>query len=137
MPTRRQYVAAVPPRLAAASRHAGLSPSTAGSMTRNISGIWKYRYTVTSPQKPVMNPGGRSTPTVLMIFVAKPCVPNEAMNMNARTMPPMLAATPENAMATLRSQRGRCMRTTTRANRVPTSPPSSADTTETLSDSVK
>ena len=41
IPTRRQYVAAVPPRLATASRHAGLSPSTAGSMTRNINGIWK------------------------------------------------------------------------------------------------
>ncbi len=32
---------------------------------------------MTSPQKPVMNPSGRSTPTVLTIFVARPCVPSD------------------------------------------------------------
>ena len=43
------------------------------------------------------------------------------MNMNARTTPPMLAATPENAETTVRSQRGRRNRTTTRASRMPSS----------------
>ena len=52
---------------------------------------------MTSPQKPVMNPTGSSMPTVLTIFVASPCVPRAAMKAKARMMPPMLAATPENA----------------------------------------
>ena len=44
------------------------------------------------------------------------------MKANARTMPPMLAATPENAATAVRSQRGRCSRTTTSASRVPIEP---------------
>ena len=41
MPTIRQYWKVVAPRLTAASRSWGLSPSRAGVKTMTISGTWK------------------------------------------------------------------------------------------------
>ncbi len=59
------------------------------------------------------------------------------MKANARMMPPMLAATPAKAATALRSQRGRCNRATTSASKVPISPPITAVTADSFSESTK
>ena len=70
-------------------------------------------------------------PTVLMIFVAGPWVPRAAMKAKARTMPPRLAATPENASTPLRSQRP-LQADDDEGEHVPINPPSAALTADSL-----
>ena len=74
---------------------------------------------------------------VLMALVRRPWAPRAAMKAKARMIPPMLAATPAKAATALRSQRGRCKRATTRARTVPMTPPITAVTADSWSESTK
>ncbi len=110
----------------------------AGKVTSTMSGIWKYRYTMTRPQneRTVSPWAWRSSPLDLRILVIRPWVPSAAMNANANGMPPKLAATPLNAVTPLRSHFGRRSVAAAYANRTPMTAPSSAVTNDSLSDAM-
>ena len=75
-------------------------------MTSTISGIWKYRYTITTPSseyrvKPWVY---GSKPRVVSHWLTSPLEPMVAMKMKASGTPPKLANTPAAVIATCRSR---------------------------------
>ena len=74
-------------------------------MTSTISGIWKYRYTTTTPvsEYRVKPWAYGSKPRLVSHWLTSPLEPRVAMNRKASGTPPKLANTPAAVIATCRS----------------------------------